>query len=90
MGVTGYWTEVLGLFQYKKHERLSPNKFKAIAIDIDILYNKSTLVRIWKQINNYANLKWMGLLMLSQQKMVTLLFWEDKRYYQNPTLEGGN
>ena len=41
MGVSGYWTEVLGLFKYKMHEELSGDVFPRVAIDIDILFNKS-------------------------------------------------
>ena len=41
MGVNGYWTEVLGLFKYKLHEKLSKDKFIKVGINIDILFNKS-------------------------------------------------
>ena len=41
MGVKGYWTEVLGLFKYRRHERLSPDDYATVAIDIEILMCKS-------------------------------------------------
>ena len=41
MGVSGYWTEVLGLFKYKMHEELWGDVFPRVTIDIDILFNKS-------------------------------------------------
>jgi hypothetical protein len=37
MGVKGYWTAVLGLFKYRRHERLSPDDYARVAIDVEIL-----------------------------------------------------
>lgn len=41
MGPPQFWTEALGLFKHRPHEKISGNQYPKVGFDLDILMNKS-------------------------------------------------